>query len=225
MLYFVPTPIGNKDDITVRGKKLLETAMVVLTEDPTITAKLYKVLEIAHKPRYVALSRNHDFNWSGVEGVLADLKGKKLDSAVVVSDAGTPGISDPGLLVIQMAQKMGVEYTVLPGATAVIPAVVASGFVAKEFVFLGFLPLKKGRQTALKKLAVLEHPAVIYESNHRITKLIGELKTVLPDDTKLCICRELSKKFEQIWVGSVGELDKYMLVEKGEFVIVINTQN
>jgi 16S rRNA (cytidine1402-2'-O)-methyltransferase len=224
MLYFVPTPIGNKGDITVRGLAVLQDADVVLTEDPTITAKLYSVLEITHKPKMVALSKNHDFHWTGVEQALTDLKNGKYTSMAVVSDAGTPGISDPGLLVVQMAQKMEVEYTVLPGATALIPAVVASGLVPKEFVFLGFLPLKKGRATALKKLAELSYPAVLYESNHRIKKLITELSTTLEPDRKLCICREITKKFEQLWAGTVAELEEYVLKEKGEFVVVVGAR-
>jgi 16S rRNA (cytidine1402-2'-O)-methyltransferase len=145
------------------------------------------------------------------------------DSNIIalVSDAGTPGISDPAFEVLKIAQELGINYTTLPGATAVIPAVVNSNLITKEFLFLGFLPLKKGRMTEWKRIANSQTPVVIYESCHRIKKFLEEVRLYLNLQTKICINQEISKSHENIWVGTVDQVQNYTLVEKGEFVIVI----
>jgi 16S rRNA (cytidine1402-2'-O)-methyltransferase len=140
---------------------------------------------------------------------------------LLVTDAGTPGISDPGFEILQMALEKGLKFEVLPGANGIIPAVVTSGIVSKEFLFLGFLPIKKGRQTAWQKIAISEYPVVIYESVHRIEKFITESKEYLEPNRKITICKDLSKLFENIWRGSIADLESYKPTLKGEFVVVI----
>lgn len=237
MLYIVPTPIGNLDDITIRGLKVLQSAKIILCEDPRVTNKLLELLKIENKPKLIQLERNHSFNKNEIWKVLIELKDEKNNEfyyaknsikleedtniIALVSDAGTPGISDPAFEVLKIAQELGINYTTLPGATAVIPAVVNSNLITKEFLFLGFLPLKKGRMTEWKRIANSETPAVIYESCHRIKKFLEEVKTYLQPNTKICINQEISKSHENIWVGNVDQVQNYILVEKGEFVIVI----
>jgi 16S rRNA (cytidine1402-2'-O)-methyltransferase len=147
-----------------------------------------------------------------------------LDQNVIaiVTDAGTPGISDPAFEIIQLLQQLNLDYTVLPGATACIPAIVASNLVSKEFTFLGFLPLKKGRQTIWREITMSKYPVVIYESCHRIAKLIDELQANLKPEAKVSISQELSKKYENTWIGCVGKLKEYEVKERGEFVVVVD---
>lgn len=236
MLYIVPTPIGNLDDITIRAKKVFEKAKIVLCEDGKITAKLFQLLDIQNKPHFVNIVRNNIFNTSGVTKSLEKLIGTNLNKnhiyanlslendieiIAMVSDAGTPGISDPGYETIALAQNLGVQYTVLPGVTAFVPSLVASNLVSKEFIFWGFLPLKKGRQTAWKKLSISDLPVIIYESVHRISKWIEEAQLFLTPETQICISQEISKKYENHWIGTIAELSDYPLVEKGEFVITV----
>lgn len=274
MLYFVPVPIGNLGDITLRGLEILKKSEVVFCEDSRVTGQLFRLLEIENKPRFVNLTKSHKFNERQVLEVFEKLEkvgchseqseesvgAKQYDRVVletkqkntsptiadtpqegdssyhikideialenefvvsVVTDAGTPGISDPGYEIIKLAQEKGLAYTVLPGPAALIPAVVSSGLVSKEFTFFGFLPTKKGRQKAWKKIAASEFPVVLYESNHRISKFVGECKEYLEPEKKICICREISKKFEEVWVGCVGDFEDLEIKEKGEFVVVI----
>jgi 16S rRNA (cytidine1402-2'-O)-methyltransferase len=242
MLYIVPTPIGNLDDITIRGLKVLQNAKIILCEDPRVTNKLLELLKIENKPKLIQLERNHSFNKNEIWKVLNEskIKNKETESVstifysnntlrfeedtniiALVSDAGTPGISDPAFEVLKIAQELGINYTTLPGATAVIPAVVNSNLITKEFLFLGFLPLKKGRMTEWKRIANSETPVVIYESCHRIKKFLEEARSYLSPQTKICINQEISKSHENIWVGCVDQIETYNLVEKGEFVIVI----
>ena len=224
MLTFVPVPIGNLGDITLRAIETLKTAHILIAEDPRVTGKLLMLLGITYspetKPKYITYIRNNEFNQAPIYDALESLK-LNDQNVVVVSDAGTPGISDPGFLIIRKAQELGLTYTILPGATALIPAAVGSGLIGKEFTFLGFLPLKKGRQTLWKWIALCEYPVVIYESNHRIAKFIVEAQTFLTPNTQISIAREISKLHEQYWMGTVAELDTLTIVEKGEFVIVI----
>ena len=241
MLYIVPTPIGNLDDITVRAKKVFEKAKIVLCEDGKITAKLFQLLEIKNKPHFVNIVRNNVFNTSGVTKALENIIGTNTDTnlnntihifanlslendeqvVAMVSDAGTPGISDPGYETIALAQKLAVQYTVLPGATAFVPSAVVSNLISKEFIFWGFLPLKKGRQTAWKELNNSQLPVIMYESVHRIAKWIEEAQVYLSPSTQICISQEISKKHENHWIGTTSELSIYPLVEKGEFVITV----
>ena len=239
MLYIVPTPIGNLEDITIRSTKVLQKAKVILCEDPRMTHKLLELLEIKNKPILVQLERNHEFNRKPITEVLETLVTDKLkvddyfyiqaklnlddDKHVIalVSDAGTPGISDPAFEVLKVAQELNIDYTTLPGATAAIPAIVSSNLITKSFLFLGFIPLKKGRQTEWKLIAESKTPVVLYESCHRISKFIEEAKIYLAPESKISISQEISKTHENIWVGSVQNLPLYPLVEKGEFVVVI----
>jgi 16S rRNA (cytidine1402-2'-O)-methyltransferase len=142
---------------------------------------------------------------------------------LLVTDAGTPGISDPGFEILQMALEKDLKFEVLPGANGIIPAVVTSGIISKEFLFLGFLPIKKGRQTSWQKIATSSYPIVIYESVHRIEKFISEAKEYLKPSRKICICKDLTKLFENIWRGSVADLDNYHPTLKGEFIVVIGS--
>ncbi len=222
MLYIVPTPVGNIDDITVRAMKLFETAEVIITEDSRLTRKLFSLLEIKNKPKFIDFTRNHEFNHKPVTEIFTHLQTNQDQIVLMVSDSGTPGISDPGVEIIRLAQDMDIQYTVLPGATALVPAVVASGIAGKSFTFLGFLPVKKGRLSAWKFIQKSTYPVVCYESVHRMEKLLEELKLHIEPTRKLSICREISKKFEEIWNGTVGDLDVYPFIAKGEFVIVID---
>ena len=220
MLYIVPTPIGNLGDITLRAVKILESAETILCEDPRVTRKLFNLLELQNKPRFVQLERDHNFNHNEIKVILSE---NLVDNKTIalVSDAGTPGISDPAFEVLQIVIEIGLGYTTLPGATAVIPAIVNSNLVSKEFLFLGFLPIKKGRQTEWKRISNSPTPVVIYESCHRIAKFIEESQEFLLPTTKICINQEISKSHENLWIGIVSDLKKYPLVAKGEFVIVI----
>jgi len=218
MLYIIPTPIGNVEDITLRGKRLLAEAKIIVCEDPRVTGRLLQLLDISCKPVFIQMIRHHAINISGFEKAL-DVSQKS--TVAVVTDAGTPGMSDPGRELIAMAQDKDISYTVLPGASAIIPAVVSAGFVYKEFSFIGFLPTKKGRQTAWKNLAKAQYPTCLFESVHRMPKWIAEAAKYLHPDQKLCICREISKQFETIWVGTVADLADFDLIEKGEFAIVV----
>jgi 16S rRNA (cytidine1402-2'-O)-methyltransferase len=226
MLYFVPVPVGNLEDITLRAHRLLQTAPIIISEDSRETRKLMKLLEIDTRPKFVDFTREHKLNIKPILVVFEQMKaaqdaGEEMD-VLVVSDSGTPGISDPGVELVRAAREMGIAQTVLPGATALIPAVVMSGITGKEFLFLGFLPIKKGRQTAFKELATSQYPVVFYESVHRIEKCVEEIKVAIESDRKISICREISKKFEDVWVGTVGELEIATITQKGEFVIVLD---
>ncbi|MEI6728252.1 MAG: 16S rRNA (cytidine(1402)-2'-O)-methyltransferase [bacterium] len=255
MLYVVPTPIGNLEDVTLRSLRLFKTCQTVITEDSRHTRKLFDLLKIENKPKFIDITRNHNLNWHGVNQELdsllsnqnevltkAELGSTKdgLESqsqesvsqenflnnqseqiTLLVTDAGTPGISDPGFEILQMALEKGLKFEVLPGANGIIPAVVCSGIVSKEFLFLGFLPIKKGRQTAWQKISISEYPVVIYESVHRIEKFITESKVYLEPNRKITVCKDLSKLFENIWRGSIADLDNYKPTLKGEFIVVI----
>jgi 16S rRNA (cytidine1402-2'-O)-methyltransferase len=227
MLYIVPTPVGNLEDITLRAVRLLKTAHIIISEDTRHTRKLMKLLEIENKPKFIDFTRNHELNLLPIEAALrtiltAEEEEKEAVEILVVSDSGTPGISDPGIEIIRLAQELAINYTVLPGATAFVPAVVASGITGREFTFLGFLPVKKGRQTQWKEIAVSAYPVVFYESVHRIEKCIGELKQYLDPSRKVSICREVTKMYETIWIGTIGTLEVSEIKQKGEFVIVVD---
>jgi 16S rRNA (cytidine1402-2'-O)-methyltransferase len=221
MLYIVPTPIGNLGDITLRSLDLLKTAEVVLCEDPRQFNKLLNLLEITHRPKLVPLTKHHTFNLYGVSQALSQALEKAEMKVLLVSDAGMPGLSDPGFEVVRLAQNLQLPYTVLPGANAILPAVVGSGLIGKEFIFLGFLPIKKGRQAVWKKIATAEYPVVLYESVHRMEKFLVEVQEFLTADRLICIVKDVSKMYEQYWMGPVSELPSYQFKGKGEYVIVI----
>lgn len=218
-LTIVPTPIGNLEDITLRALRVLQEADLILCEDTRYTKKLLDHYKIS-KP----LFSYHKFNErKTVEGILAKLKSGM--NIALVSDSGTPGVSDPGNILISACIEEKIVVETLPGATAFVPALVNSGFATDEFVFIGFLPHKKGRQTQLKKIAEEERVVILYESPFRIVKLLEELKQHIGTERKISVSRELSKMFEETVRGTAEELLQHFktAAPKGEFVVVIDT--
>ena len=217
MLYLVPTPLGNLKDMTFRGVEVLQSVDVILCEDTRTSSKLLQHYQI-QKP----LSPYHQHNEHKIVGHLIDqLKGGK--TFALITDAGTPGISDPAFLLVRDCIKEGVKVECLPGATAFVPALVNSGIPTNRFVFEGFLPLKKGRQTLLKQLAVEPRTIILYESPMRLVKTLKELATYFGADRIASVSRELTKMFEENKQGSLADLAVYFESKtvKGEIVIVV----
>lgn len=216
-LYIVPTPIGNLDDITLRAVKVLREVDFVLAEDTRTTSFLLKHLGIEQK-----LRSHHKFNEHATVQMVAETIAAGHDAALV-SDAGTPGISDPGFLLVRTCVEAGIEVETLPGATALIPALVQSGFPCDRFCFEGFLPQKKGRTKHLQSLADEERTMIFYESPYRVVKCLEQFAETFGADRPVSVSRELTKKFEQTVRGSVAEVLDYFRVHepKGEFVIVV----
>ncbi len=221
MLYIVPTPIGNLEDITLRALKLFEEVEIMLTENSKNTALLLAHLKVNNRPKFVNILKNRKFNISEINQVLEQSKLDPDKKILLVVDAGTPGISDPAIQVVRLARQKQIVISTLPGATALIPAVVNSSLVTKEFLFLGFLPTKKGRQKLWKEIQNSQYPVVLYESVHRTEKLISEMQTYLNSSRKVAFSREISKLFEQNWVGTVADLAHIKITSKGEFVWII----
>jgi 16S rRNA (cytidine1402-2'-O)-methyltransferase len=216
-LFIVPTPIGNLEDITLRAISVLKSADLILAEDTRTSSFLLKHLQI-EKP----LKSYHQHNEHKiVEELVSSLNAGK--NIALISDAGTPGISDPGFLLIREAIAQNITVITLPGATAFVPALVNSGLPCNEFSFYGFLPQKKGRQTRLKLLALEEKTFIVYESPFRLVKLLQELKEHLGGQRKASVSRELSKLFEETKRGSVEELIAFYSLKtvKGEIVVVV----
>ena len=216
-LYLVPTPVGNLEDITFRALKVLKEADLILAEDTRTSGVLLKHFEIKN-----AMLSYHKFNeHQTVDRVVERLKGG--ETVAVVSDAGTPGISDPGFLVAREAIKAGIEVITLPGATAFVPALVSSGLPCDKFCFEGFLPQKKGRQTRLNALAEEPRTIIFYESPHRIVKTLEQFKGVFGAERPVSVCREISKIHEESVRGTIEEvLEHFKKNEpRGEFVIVV----
>ena len=216
-LYLVPTPIGNLDDITLRAVNVLRTVDFILAEDTRTTSFLLKHLGIEKK-----LRSHHKFNeHATVELVAGEIAAGR--DAALVSDAGTPGISDPGFLLVRTCVGAGIEVETLPGATAFVPALVQSGFPCDRFCFEGFLPQKKGRTKHLLALAEEERTMVFYESPYRVVRCLEQFAEVFGPDRAVSVSRELTKKFEQTVRGSVAEvLGHFRATEpRGEFVIVV----
>ena len=216
-LYVIPTPIGNLEDITLRAIRLLKEVDLVLAEDTRTTKKLFSHYEINTK-----LSSFHMHNEHKVlSKYISRLKGG--ETLALVSDAGTPTISDPGFLLIRECLIEDIEVDCLPGATAFVPALVNSGLPNEKFVFEGFLPVKKGRQTRLKLLAEEERTMVFYESPHRIIKTLAQFLEYFSEERKVSVSREISKMFEETIRGTTSEVLHYFEQKKpkGEFVIVV----
>ncbi len=218
MLYVIPTPIGNLDDITKRAITTLKGVDFVLAEDTRVSGRLLKHLEI-EKP--LRSYHNHNEHRT-VKGIVSDLQNGQ--TAALISDAGTPGISDPGYLLVKACIDAQVEIQCLPGATAFVPAIVVSGLPSNRFHFEGFLPHKKGRHTRFQYLATLEETQILYESPHRIKRTLDQLKTYIELDRPVCICRELSKMHEEVIRGTLSQVSHWAQSKeniKGEIVLVI----
>lgn len=216
-LYIVPTPIGNLDDITLRAIKVLEEVDFILAEDTRTSSVLLKHLGI-DKP----LRSHHKFNEHATVAAVAESIEAGRNVALI-SDAGTPGISDPGFLLVRTCVEAGIEVETLPGATACIPALVQSGFPCDRFCFEGFLPQKKGRMKRLAELAEESRTIVFYESPFRIVKCLEQLSEVFGAERRVAVSRELTKKFEQTVRGTLTEVITHFKNNqpKGEFVIVL----
>jgi 16S rRNA (cytidine1402-2'-O)-methyltransferase len=219
-LYLVPTPIGNLEDITLRAIRILGEVDGILAEDTRNSGQLLKHLNIS-KPLYSHHAHNEH---TGVPGVIKMLKEGK--SLALISDAGTPGISDPGYLLVKACVDNGIEVESLPGATAFVPALVNSGFPTDRFVYEGFLPHKKGRQTRWKALAEEERTIVLYESPHRLVKALEQIIEFISPERQVMVGRELSKMHEQMVRGNASEVLAYFTAHpdkvRGEIVIVIS---
>ena len=216
-LYVVPTPVGNLEDITARALRVLREADLILAEDTRTSGNLLRHFDIRN-----ALLSFHKFNeHQVVENMVARLRGG--ETLALVSDAGTPGISDPGFLLVREAIRAGVEVITLPGATAFVPALVSSGLPCDKFCFEGFLPQKKGRQSRLQELKDEPRTIVFYESPHRIVKALEQFVEVFGPERPASVCREISKVHEQSVRGTLAELLAYFqeTEPRGEFVIVV----
>ena len=217
MLYLVPSPIGNLKDITLRALEVLKDVDLILAEDTRTSSYL-----LNHYQVHVPLSPYHQHNEHKIlQHIVAQLsEGKKI---ALMTDAGTPGISDPAFLLVRECIKAGIKVECLPGATAFVPALVNSGISLNRFCFEGFLPLKKGRQTLLKKLASEERTMIFYESPVRLVKTLEEFAMHFGDDRLCCVSRELTKMFEENKRGSLREVCSYFKEKtvKGEIVIVV----
>lgn len=216
-LYLVPTPVGNFEDITMRALRVLREADLILAEDTRTSGNLLRHFDIHN-----AMLSYHKFNeHQTVEGVIRRLQAG--ENVAVVSDAGTPGISDPGFLVAREAIRAGVEVITLPGATAMVPALVSSGLPCDRFCFEGFLPQKKGRQSRLKALATEPRTMVFYESPHRVLKALAQMAEVFGAERPVSVCREISKIYEESVRGTLAQVQAHFTEHepRGEFVIVV----
>lgn len=217
MIYLIPTPVGNLEDITLRAIRLLKEVDLILAEDTRTSQKLLKHYEIETQMQSFHMFNEH----KKVSQFIAEaVHGKTI---ALISDAGTPGISDPGYLLVHEALKEGIEVQCLPGATALIPALVQSGLPADRFIFEGFLPSKKGRQSRLEKMAEESRTLVFYESPHKLLKTLIQMIPYFGKDRKVALVREISKKFESTFRGNIETaLDFFEKIPpKGEFVIVV----
>ncbi|MBE6283908.1 MAG: 16S rRNA (cytidine(1402)-2'-O)-methyltransferase [Mediterranea massiliensis] len=218
MLYVVPTPVGNLEDMTFRAIRILKEADLILAEDTRTSGILLKHFEIKN-----AMQSHHKFNeHKTVESVVSRIKAGA--TVALISDAGTPGISDPGFLVVRECVRNGIEVQCLPGATAFVPALVSSGLPNEKFCFEGFLPQKKGRQTRLKAIAEETRTTIIYESPYRLVKTLTQLAEFLGAERQAAVAREISKVHEETVRGTLGELIAHFTANepRGEIVVIIS---
>lgn len=217
ILYIVPTPVGNMEDMTLRAIRILKEVDVVLAEDTRTSGILLKHFDIHQQ-----LLSHHKFNEHGTSSAVVErlLAGQNV---ALVSDAGTPGISDPGFFLVREAVRAGIEVQTLPGATAFVPALVSSGLPCDRFVFEGFLPQKKGRQSRIEALREEHRTMVFYESPYRVLKLLQQLAEVFGPDRQASACREISKIHEESVRGTLQELTVHFTQTepRGEFVVVV----
>lgn len=220
-LYIVPTPVGNLEDMTFRAIKVLKQCSLILCEDTRTSSGLLKHFEIN-----VPVASHHKFNEHETSDYYASrvLSGEDI---ALISDAGTPAISDPGFMLVRACVQKGVQVECLPGATAFVPALVDSGFGCESFIFNGFLPQKKGRQKRLKFLSELDLTVIFYESPYRVTKLLQEIGEYFGKDRRISITREISKIYEETLRGTSDELLEAFKEKapKGEFVVVVDKKN
>ncbi|HEX9232513.1 MAG TPA: 16S rRNA (cytidine(1402)-2'-O)-methyltransferase [Blattabacteriaceae bacterium] len=216
MLYIIPTPIGNFEDLTFRSLRILRESELILTEDTRTSKKL-----LNHYKIKTPLMGYHSYNEYKIYTKI--LKLIKKDKISLISDSGTPGISDPGYLIIRECLKLGIDVECLPGSTAIIPALVQSGLSIQEFTYLGFLPPKKGRKSKIEVLSKEKRTLILYESPHKLLKTLKELQNFLGSERYLVLCREISKKFEKKLRGSLREIIIYFENNTpiGEFVLVL----
>lgn len=219
-LCIVPTPIGNLEDITLRAIRMLKQSDLILAEDTRVTRVLLSHFDI-HKKLYSFHTNNEHEQLSET---LRQIESHNL--VVLVSDAGTPGISDPGFLLVRACIERGIEIECLPGPTAFVPALVVSGLPSDRFYFEGFLPHKKGRQSRLEFLATLEHTIILYESPYRLLKTLQQIVQFLGPNRKISVSKEISKMYEMHFRGSAEAAVAYFdnLTIKGEFVLVIGKE-
>ncbi len=216
-LYLVPTPIGNLKDITLRALEVLRNVNLILAEDTRTTGKLLKHYDIVTRQKSYHIHNEH----KQVNALVEQMKNG--EQFALVSDAGTPGISDPGFLLVRAAQEANIEIECLPGATAFVPALVKSGLPTDRFIFEGFLPTKKGRKTKLERIAEEDCTVVLYESPHRLKKALHQIVEYIGEDRIISVSRELTKIFEETKTGRADEVCEYFDNRdiKGEIVIVI----
>ncbi len=220
-LYIIPTPVGNLEDITLRAIRLLKEAHLILAEDTRTSSFLLKRYDIK-----VHMESHHKYNEHRSIAGIVDKIASGMDIALI-SDAGTPGISDPGFLLVRHCLENGVEVETLPGATAFVPALINSGFPCDRFCFEGFLPLKKGRQTRLKELAKEERTMIFYESPYRLLKTLTQFSEYFGQERQASVSREISKLHEENRRGSLSELIRWYTQNnpRGEIVIVVSANN
>lgn len=217
ILYIVPTPVGNMEDMTMRAIRILKEADLVLAEDTRTSGVLLKHFEIKNQ-----LMSHHKFNEHGTSaGVVQRLLAGQ--NVALISDAGTPGISDPGFFLVREAVRAGVEVQTLPGPTAFVPALVSSGLPCDRFVFEGFLPQKKGRKTRLESLVTEERTMIFYESPYRVVKTLEQFAEFYGSDRQVSVCREISKVHEESVRGTLAEVIAHFkeTEPRGEIVIVL----
>ena len=218
-LYITATPIGNLEDMTFRAKKVLETIDLIACED----TRHSKILLNHYKIKKPLLSFHSYSGQTKVDKIIQHLK--KGDDVALISDAGTPGISDPGFVLIKAALKNSIEVIPIPGCSAVITALCASGLPTDKFLYLGFLPVKKGRQTLFKKIADSPYTVIFYESPHRLNKTLTQLKEYLKPDAKITVAKELTKIHETFYRGNLDNVIKKLPSgkPKGEYVVMIHS--
>lgn len=217
MLYLVPTPIGNLKDMTFRAVEVLNESDLILAEDTRTSGILLKHYDISTQMRSYHMHNEHQIT----QEIIGLLKEGKTIS--LITDAGSPGISDPGFLLTRACVENNIEVIALPGATAFVPALTVSGLISNEFVFIGFLPVKKGRQTKLNELKEEKRTMIFYESPHKISKTLKDLSEYFGSDRKASLSREISKKFEETLRGSLEELHQISEQRnlKGEMVLTV----
>lgn len=217
MLYIIPTPIGNLEDITLRAIKLLKEVDCILCEDTRTSSKLLNHYQITTRTQPFHQHNEHQQTPLIVQRLMSG------ETIAMITDAGTPGISDPAFLLVRACIKSEIKVECLPGATAFVPALVCSGFPTNQFYFEGFLPQKKGRQTRLKQLAIEEKTIVFYESPNRLLKLLEEIKSYIGEKRMISVSREISKLHEEHKRGTATELVNYFSIKevKGEIVVVL----